>query len=89
MPRAACLGEIFRERFPDKEGWEHLVERFGLPESARDLHTHDLTAWWDLVLARLSTSVLMAAQARTASPEDEYLQVTDEPARRLLRRIAQ
>lgn len=48
---AACFGEIFRGEFPDKPGWDKLARRLELPDSARDLHRSDLTAFWELVLA--------------------------------------
>lgn len=41
----------------------------------------------ELSLARLCTSVVMAAQARAVCPEDDYMQITGQPARRLLRRL--
>jgi len=49
---AACFGEILRGEFPSKPGWDKLVDRLDLPPSARDLHRHDLTAFWDLFLAQ-------------------------------------
>ena len=52
VPQAACFGEIFRGEFPDKPGWQQLASRLDLPDSARALHRHDLTAWWELVLER-------------------------------------
>jgi hypothetical protein len=51
ISRAACFGEVFRGEFPTKPGWDKLVKRLGLPESARALHRSDLTGWWELVLA--------------------------------------
>ncbi len=41
----------------------------------------------DLALARLCTTAVMAAQGRTVSPDDEYLTISEEPARRVLRRL--
>ena len=52
IQRAACFGEIFRGEFPTKPGWDKLVRRLDLPESASPLHRDDLTAWWELVLGR-------------------------------------
>ena len=52
VQRAACLGEIFRERFPEKPGWGNLVTRFDLPDTARRLHAQDLTGFWELILSR-------------------------------------
>lgn len=49
---AACFGEILRGEFPTKPGWDKLVRRLDLPEAARDLHRHDLTAFWELFLAQ-------------------------------------
>jgi hypothetical protein len=51
VTQAACFGEIFRTGFPDKPGWGQLVRRLDLPETARELHTSDVTAFWELVLA--------------------------------------
>jgi len=53
VSRAACFGEIFRGEFPDKPGWDRLAERLELPDSARELHRHDPTAFWELVLERV------------------------------------
>lgn len=47
---AACFGEIFRGEFPDKPGFDKLARRLDLPESARELHRSDLTAFWELAL---------------------------------------
>lgn len=52
IARAACFGEIFRGEFPTKPGWDRLVRRLDLPESASTLHHDDLTAWWELVLGQ-------------------------------------
>jgi len=50
VAQAACFGEIFRGEFPARPGWEQLASRLDLPASARDLHRHDLRAFWELVL---------------------------------------
>jgi LPS sulfotransferase NodH len=52
VAEAACFGEIFRGEFPNKPGWEKLARRLDLPDSARELHRSDLTAFWELVLAQ-------------------------------------
>jgi hypothetical protein len=52
VTQAACFGEILRPGFADKTGWQRLVERLDLPETARELHGSDLTAFWELVLAQ-------------------------------------
>jgi hypothetical protein len=52
VQQAACLGEILRSDFPDRPGWDRLVERLDLPAEARELHGADLTAFWELVLSR-------------------------------------
>ena len=49
---AACFGEIFRGEFPHKPGWDKLAHRLELPDSARELHRSDLTAFWELVLTQ-------------------------------------
>ncbi len=51
------------------------------------LTEHERRLMPDLSLARLATSLLSAAQAKQASPEDAYLQVTDQPARRVLKML--
>lgn len=50
ITRAACFGEVFRGEFPAKPGWDKLVRRLDLPDSAASLHRDDLTSWWELVL---------------------------------------
>ena len=52
VSQAACFGEILRGEFPSKPGWDTLAGRLDLPESARELHRSDLTAFWELVLSR-------------------------------------
>jgi len=52
VSEAACFGEILRGEFPTKPGWAKLVSRLDLPESARELHRNDLTAFWELFLER-------------------------------------
>lgn len=52
VSRAACFGEIFRGEFPAKPEWQKLARRLELPDGARDLHRHDLTAFWELVLGQ-------------------------------------
>ncbi len=52
VAEAACFGEILRGEFPSKPGWDKLVKRLALPESARELHRHDLVAFWELFLAQ-------------------------------------
>lgn len=52
VARAACFGEIFREEFPDREGWDRLASRLELPPGAREMHARDVTAFWELCLAR-------------------------------------
>jgi LPS sulfotransferase NodH len=48
--QAACFGEIFRDTFPGRQGWDKLVERLDLPRDVADLHARDVTAFWELVL---------------------------------------
>ena len=52
VSQAACFGEILRGEVPSKPGWDKLAGRLDLPESARELHRSDLTAFWELVLSR-------------------------------------
>ncbi len=52
VARAACFGEILRDRFPDKPGWDKFVKRLDMPPDARRLHREDLTAFWELFLAQ-------------------------------------
>jgi LPS sulfotransferase NodH len=52
LSRAACFGEILRKEFPDKGGWDKLVERLDMPPGSRRLHAEDLTTWWETFLAR-------------------------------------
>ena len=55
-------------------------EEFLLAES-------ELEVLFDLARARLFCSVVMAAHQRQLQPTNEYLSVTDEPARRLLKKL--
>jgi len=41
----------------------------------------------DLIVGRLCNSLLMSAQARLASPDDEYLTISERPAAALLKRL--
>lgn len=50
------------------------------------LTDQEFTVLFDLACARLCTSVVMAAHQRKLNPENEYLSVTDQPARRALKR---
>lgn len=52
VARAACFGEILRDHFPLTPGWHRLVRRLKLPTDAGQLHHDDLSAFWELVLAR-------------------------------------
>ena len=52
LREAACFGEILREDFVDRPGWQNLVGRLDMPKSACDLHATDLTSFWDLFLAQ-------------------------------------
>jgi LPS sulfotransferase NodH len=52
VTQAACFGEILRGEFPTKPGWAKLAGRLDLPESARELHRHDPTSFWELFLER-------------------------------------
>jgi hypothetical protein len=52
VTRAACFGEILRERFPETPGWHQLVRRLEMPDHARRLHTEELTAFWQLFLSQ-------------------------------------
>ena len=49
---AACFGEILRDDYPERPGWDKLVKRLDMPPSARSHHADDLTAFWELFLAR-------------------------------------
>lgn len=50
--QVACFGEILRNDFVGKPGWDKLVERLDLPTAAHTLHADDLTAFWELVLVQ-------------------------------------
>lgn len=52
VSRAACFGEILRERFPGTPGWDQMMRRLDVPADARRLHAEDVTAFWELFLAR-------------------------------------
>jgi len=52
VSEAACFGEILREDFAGRPGWNKLVDRLDMPPSARLLHADDLTAFWELFLER-------------------------------------
>jgi len=52
VSRAACFGEILRDDFVDKPGWDKLAKRLDMPPEAGRLHREDLTAFWELFLAQ-------------------------------------
>lgn len=52
VTRAACFGEILRSEFPDKQGWDKLVDRLEMPADSRQFHARDLTTWWETFLAQ-------------------------------------
>jgi 4-aminobutyrate aminotransferase-like enzyme len=56
--------------------------------SVRPLTPVERSALFDLVIARLCASVLLAAQRRRVEPENEYLQISAQPVARLLERMS-
>jgi len=56
--------------------------------SARPLAAEEPSLIFDLVVARLCASVLLAAQRRQIEPDNEYLQISTRPVWRLLERIS-
>lgn len=56
-------------------------------ESARPLSSLELELLPDLIEARLCASLLHSAQARRFAPDDEYLTISERPAKALLLRL--
>jgi len=62
----------------------HVVAGY---DSARPLSRPERSVLFDLILARLSASVLMSARGRHLEPDNEYLQISERPVWRLLERL--
>ncbi|HSO24892.1 MAG TPA: aminotransferase class III-fold pyridoxal phosphate-dependent enzyme [Chondromyces sp.] len=56
--------------------------------AVRPLSSGEQTLLFDLVIARLCASVLIAARRRVDEPENEYLQISVQPVWRLLERLS-
>ena len=52
------------------------------------LHESEVACLYDLVVARLCTSVLMSAHRASMEPDNAYLNISEEPAWALLERLA-
>lgn len=51
VPGCVCLGEVFKERFPDEAGWEAVAGRLADPSGARSLQRDDLPGFWTQLTA--------------------------------------
>jgi 4-aminobutyrate aminotransferase-like enzyme len=56
--------------------------------SVRPLSDSEQSLLFDLIIARLCASVLMSARGRHAEPDNQYLQISEQPVWRLLERMA-
>lgn len=61
-----------------------VVQGFHEVQPLRD---EEFEILFDLAVMRLCTSVVLAAHQRSLNPDNEYLSVTDQPARKTLKRL--
>jgi len=79
----ACAYLMLDREDPLAEAW-HVIAGY---HSVRPLATGERSVLFDLVVARLCASVLLAAQRRHVEPDNEYLQISTQPVWRLLERM--